>query len=225
MNLIQFKKRFKEIRDKVHKTCRAGDDGGAGQTLEYLLGLKENNIALPDLGKIELKVHRAKSNCPITLFTFDSNSWVMDQKEVVKKYGKFDKHGVNRLNSTNSIEYNSFGLILNIISDTVTLQHSNGDVLIRWELEDIRERFEQKLPAIMLVEASMLGTKPEKYVYTKATLLSSPSKRGLKNHLLEGHIFVETRLGLKKGVIRNHGTAFRVREQDLKHLFTKQTLI
>ena len=34
---------------------RIGNDGSAGNTLEDLLGVSENNLKLPDWGEIELK--------------------------------------------------------------------------------------------------------------------------------------------------------------------------
>jgi len=226
VNLKQFKNRFSEIKGKSFKTVRAGDDGGAGRTLEHLLGLKESNIALPDLGKIELKTHRSDSNTPITLFTLDRDSWVMDQKAAVVKYGRFDEYGVKRLNPGKiSVDGNSTGLYLAVNKNVAYIGHRNGDILISWELDDIRERFEDKLPAIILVDASVKGTKPEQFIYNMATLLQSPSKNSFKTHLRHGNIFVETRLGLKKGVIRNHGTAFRAYERNLKNLFDKQVTI
>lgn len=47
---------------------RQGRDGGLGNTLEDLLGIRENNIPLADYGEHELKTHRAGSNSLITLF-------------------------------------------------------------------------------------------------------------------------------------------------------------
>lgn len=49
MTITQFKKSFKKIKKKGWvKSLRRGPTG-VGHTLEQLLGLDENNIALPDL--------------------------------------------------------------------------------------------------------------------------------------------------------------------------------
>lgn len=41
--------------------------GTAGNTLEDLLGIEENNLPLPNAGEWELKTHRENSNALITL--------------------------------------------------------------------------------------------------------------------------------------------------------------
>ena len=60
-------KKLKEIKKLGFvKTVRA-HDGGVGNTLEFLLGIKENNIQLPDMGEIEIKAKRIESNSMLTL--------------------------------------------------------------------------------------------------------------------------------------------------------------
>lgn len=47
---------------------RQGNDGNQGNTLESLLGVKENNLKLPDLGEIELKTRKVETGSFVTLF-------------------------------------------------------------------------------------------------------------------------------------------------------------
>ena len=48
-----------EIRDKGWiKTKRKNNDGGAGNTLEDLLGIEENNLPLPNAAEWELKTQK-----------------------------------------------------------------------------------------------------------------------------------------------------------------------
>ena len=56
------------VEGQWHQNARPGNDGGAGNTLEDLLGVNENNLSLPDFGNIELKTHRKESQALITLF-------------------------------------------------------------------------------------------------------------------------------------------------------------
>ena len=56
-----------DVIGKWHKERRAGNDGNAGNTLEDLLGVEENNLKLPDWGDIEIKTKRKKSRALITL--------------------------------------------------------------------------------------------------------------------------------------------------------------
>jgi hypothetical protein len=56
-----------EIAGKWHVGSRIGNDGNAGNTLEDLLGIPENNLKLPDWGEIELKTHQVDSSSLLTL--------------------------------------------------------------------------------------------------------------------------------------------------------------
>lgn len=63
--------RISEIRERgwiMLARNRAGRDGGPGNTLEDLLGIPENNIALADYVELELKTHRTSGNALISLF-------------------------------------------------------------------------------------------------------------------------------------------------------------
>lgn len=48
--------------------ARGGNQGGIGNTLEDLLGIKENNLPIPNAAEWELKTQRLDSNSLITLF-------------------------------------------------------------------------------------------------------------------------------------------------------------
>lgn len=71
LTLSQFRKKFAFIKAMGYVPSARRGPTGIGQTLEELLGLKENNIAVPDWGTIELKAHRVGSSSMITLFTFN----------------------------------------------------------------------------------------------------------------------------------------------------------
>lgn len=55
------------VRGKWHKERRRGNDGSAGNTLEDLLGIEENNLKLPDWGDFELKTKQLETQSLITL--------------------------------------------------------------------------------------------------------------------------------------------------------------
>ena len=66
-------RKLKEQLEKIKamgfvKTHRAHDTG-IGKTLEDLLGIKENNLRLPDIGEVELKAKRIDSSSMLTLAT------------------------------------------------------------------------------------------------------------------------------------------------------------
>jgi len=61
--------RFKEIA-AMGWICNArrGNVGGVGNTLEDLLGIKENNLPMPNASEWELKTQRADTTSLTTLF-------------------------------------------------------------------------------------------------------------------------------------------------------------
>lgn len=120
--------RFDEIIDRLKdikslgyvKALRSGDTG-IGYTLEHLLKIKENNIPLPDLGKIEIKAHRENSNSRITLFTYDGKDWKISKRDLITQINYTDKFGRLGLKCTVNTEPNSFGLYLRINDEYVQL--------------------------------------------------------------------------------------------------------
>lgn len=60
--------KLKLVMNKWQDGTRHGNDGNQGNTLEDLLGVKENNISLPDLGGVfELKTQKKESSALVTL--------------------------------------------------------------------------------------------------------------------------------------------------------------
>src|SRR5690554_3663430 len=56
-----------DVIGKWHEEGRVGNDGSAGNTLEDLLGVEENNLMLPDWGHIELKTKKKEGTSLVTL--------------------------------------------------------------------------------------------------------------------------------------------------------------
>lgn len=54
MSLDDLIKKLRNIKKMSFVSTVYAHDGGVGNTLENLLGIKENNISLPDTGKIEM---------------------------------------------------------------------------------------------------------------------------------------------------------------------------
>lgn len=137
MNIIEFKKVFYEIKNKGYiKTMRNGPTG-VGYTLEYLLGINENNEAKPDIEGAELKAHRINSNSMITLFTFNRKSWILNPLEAIKKYGSVDSNGRLGLYYTISLKPNSVGLFLYIKDKKISVRHIDGEIIATWNLDSL----------------------------------------------------------------------------------------
>jgi len=69
---------LKEIRGKGWiKNNRHGNDGGAGNTIEDLLGIEENNLPLPNAAEWELKTQKTNTSSLVTLFHLEPSPRVM----------------------------------------------------------------------------------------------------------------------------------------------------
>jgi len=112
MILQQFKIELKKIFSKGFIPSKRKGNTGVGYTLETLLGLKENNVRLTDLGCIELKSKRRHASSFVTIFTFNRGVWKLPQSSIIKQYGYRDRSGREALKCTVTVKPNPQGLKL-----------------------------------------------------------------------------------------------------------------
>ena len=222
MKLAEFKSKFAKVRSKGFiRSARRGPTG-IGHTFEKAIGLKENNLAVPDLGEVELKTHRENASNLITLFTFNRNAWVMNPLAAVHKYGTRDVNRRKGLYFTMSTTPNSSGLLLQINDKTASVQHVSGEVVARWDIADVAAQFRKKIPALILVTAEVEEHGGIEYFYFyRARLLTGTSPKLIADQLRYGNMLIDLRLHDKGTMARNHGTAFRVPESRLDKVFKK----
>jgi hypothetical protein len=220
LTLAQFKKKFAAIKAMGYVPSARRGPTGVGQTLEQLLGLRENNVAVPDWGAIELKGHRVGSASMITLFTFNRKVWRVKPLDAIRAYGTPDANGRIGMYYTMSRTPNSQGLFLHIEPATISVRHISGTLIAEWDLETLARRFMQKLPALILVSAfSEMRGDVEWFHFDRARLLSGTSSQIIRNQIIAGNILVDLRLHDKVTSARNHGTGFRTFEDKLPALF------
>lgn len=226
MTVEKFITKFKKLKAKGFiKTHRKGPTG-IGHTLEQELGMKENNIALPDLKGAELKAHRSDQNSMITLFTFNNKCWIMKPLTAIKKFGSKDKDGRIGLYYTMSLKPNSAGLYLDVEETKISVRHKSGQLIVNWDLERLAKRFKQKIPALILVNAETEERDGIEYFrFTKARLLKGTSPDLLHEQFKLQNILVDLRLHDKGTMARNHGTGFRAYENKLIYLFEESRII
>jgi hypothetical protein len=220
MTLDEFREAFAKIKLAGYSRSTRSGSTGVGHTFETLLGLKEDNIALPDLGEVEVKARRINSTSMVTLFTFNRKAWVMKPLEAVKKYGTLDKHGRQGLYFTMARTPTSTGLFLHIEEELISVRHISGEVIAVWNLEQLANQFMKKLPALILVSAlSEIRDGIEWFNYSRAQLLTGTSTDILREQILAGNVLVDLRLHDQVTRARNHGTGFRAREDKLSFIF------
>jgi hypothetical protein len=222
MTLKQFRIAFAELRTKGFIRTQRRGPTGVGHTLEAALNLNENNLALPDLGTVELKAHRDDSQSMITLFTFNRNAWVMPPLDAVKQYGTLDENGRKGLYFTMGQTPNSAGLFLKVEDEIVSVQDTTGNIVVRWKTEDLANQFAKKMPALVLVSAQTEWRGEHEYFrYYRARLLSGTSPLLIADQLRLGNMLVDLRLHDKGTSARNHGTGFRALESKLDRIFAR----
>ncbi len=222
MNLEEFKQKFKKLRNKGFVPSLRNGSTGIGYTFEKLLGLKENNLALPDIENIEIKAHRDNSNSLITLFTFNNKVWQIKPLEAIKKYGSKDKDGRLGMYYTMSLTPNNAGLFLTINDREIFVQHISGEIIATWQLSNLAERFKQKIPALLFISAHTEERDGKEYFhFYRAQLMRETSPELLADLFKTGNLLVDLRLHEKETSARNHGTGFRTYEDKLSLLFQK----
>jgi hypothetical protein len=220
MQLETFIERFQEIKQKGFVPSLRRGPTGVGYTLETLIGISENNLVSPDLGTLELKAHRVKTNSLITLFTFNRKAWQIPPLTAIKKYGSQDASGRLGMYYTLGLKPNSAGLFVHVTDENVTVRHIDGTIIAVWNLQQLTQRFVEKIPALMFVSAfSEERDGLEYFHYYRAQLLEETTSDVLLNQFKQENIVLDLRLHDKGTSARNHGTGFRVNENHLPLLF------
>jgi len=223
------------MKDKSYVTSLRKGPTKIGYTLERELDLKENNVAIPDVGgRVELKASRRNVSSLITLFTFNIGVWQIPQKTLIEDYGYQDESG--RLTLYNLVrvgEVNTQGLTLRIDekNNEVHLTHESSPTLIAvWSVYTIVGKILNKTERLLLIslaDSRIREDKKEEFHFNEAYLLTDPKPQNFIESFKKGSIVIDIRMHLKPNkTVRNHGTGFRIREIDIPLLYaTRRNLI
>lgn len=226
MTIKGLKNKLKDIKKlKFVPTHRIGDTG-IGKTLEDLLEIKENNIPLCDIGKVaELKAYRKDATSMLTLFTLEPKPKGGDRDRFLLDnfgYSKRNNKRAKELHSTVTCErYNNQGLKLSVKKDKISVLGRNRKLNIFWDIEILRQKFNEKLPALVYVLADRkIINDREHFHFNEAYFLSGFDFELFKKMVKRDFIVVDFRMYYKpNGSVRNHGTGFRVKINRLYNCF------
>jgi hypothetical protein len=215
-----------DIRSKGFiKTLRIHDTG-IGYTLEELLGVKENNIQLPDIGELELKAKRINSQSMLTLATKSPLPKGVNKK-LFEEYKYLDSDGKDCLHSTvygSRINQQGFRVILQ--GKNIVLQNSKN-ITAYWPLTIFDDILKLKSNKIILVFAITKG-KPksinEEFHFKEAYLLSDLNIDKFKTAIENDKLKIDIRIGSfksggRKGQYHDHGTGLRIHKRDFLQLY------
>lgn len=228
MTLKQLTKKLLEIKKKGFIKTHRLNDTGIGKTLEDLLGLKENNLRLPDIGKIELKAKRMGSESMLTIATKSPEPRGVNRVLFEKcKYKDVDDY-YNLHSTVYGSRFNPQGFKIMIEYGKLVLKNKKK-IEAYWPFSIFDEVLKFKSNKIVLVFAETKGerkTRNESFHYTEAYLLCDLNINKFKMAIKQDKLKVDIRIGAyrsgsRKGQYHDHGTGFRISKRHFLHLFDK----
>ena len=228
MNLEELLSHYRLIKEKGFIKSQRKGDCAVGNTFEDELGLKENNIAAPDLKNYELKVKRKGASGLQTLFNKEGE-WQMKQIEFLEQYGfphtKYigEKSGQSTVTKTPNIRGFYF-----TTDDNYLYVKVDDVIIVRWDWCKLVEVFGNKFPNCIKVLAETIKDKGTEYFhYNEIYLYKGTTKQKFRELIENDLISIDFRLYTQynKGkCIRNRGTAFRINHENMDKLFIKEEL-
>ena len=106
--------------------------------------------------------------------------------------------------------------------DRIRLISKVEKIDIYWEQERLNGRFLQKIPNLIIVKADarIKDNGREEFHFNEAYFLSGFSFESFRNMVSKDIITVDLRMHLREnGTVRNHGTGFRIRKNNLEKCF------
>lgn len=238
--LAEFIEKFKQICNMGWIITHRSGPTGIGKTLEDLLGIVENNIDGPDFGEYELKSCRLNSNSMLTIFTKTPqpqgaiNSLRMKFGYSSDAYDNTEKVLHSTLSADRYVAIADTGHSLKVsCSDTkISIIDEDGVEYAYWTREQLKIAFEKKYKGkFVYAKANSRGSGTnEEFKYVEAYEVSSFDYDAFVSLLEQGKIYIDLRIGqyhggAKNGQTHDHGTAFRIKENDQHLLFKKNTKI
>lgn len=228
--LEDFIKEYKKICEMGWiRTHRSGPTG-VGKTLEDLLGIPENNDDSPDFGDYELKSCRLNSNSMLTMFTRApqpprSNTYLrLKYGYSSDAYDNDNKVLHSTLSADRYTPISNTGNKLKIVCDSekISIASQDGIEEVYWTREALKKCFEKKYKnKFVYAKAESRGKgASEEFRYVEAYEVSGFDYNAMIELLEKGKIYVDLRIGqYPDGRTHDHGTGFRIKENDQPLLF------
>lgn len=214
-------------------THRAGPTG-VGKTLEDLLGIPENNVDGPDFGDYELKSCRIESNSMLTMFTKTpqprgaANTLRTNFGYSSDAYDNDEKVLHATLTAERAVALGDTGHELKVVcnAEKISIVAEDGQEYAYWTREQLKKAFEKKYKnKFIYAKAEAEGTgAEEQFRFIEAYEVSGFDYDAFVKLLEKGKIYIDLRIGqyhggAKNGRTHDHGTGFRIRDNDQYLLF------
>ena len=230
--LEEFVREYTKIKDMGWISTHRSGPTGIGKTLEDLLGIVENNIDGPDFGDYELKSCRLNSNSMLTIFT--KTPQPQGAASVLRKtfgylsdvYGNEEK--VLQLSADRFVAIANTGHSLKVSCDDtkISIIAEDGMEYAYWTRDQLKRAFERKYRnKFVYAKAQSRGSGAyEEFNFIYAYEVSGFNYDAFVRLLEQGKIYIDLRIGqyhggVKEGQTHDHGTGFRIKENDQHLLF------
>ena len=238
--------RFHEVEKLGYVPSNRSNNTGIGKTFEDYVGVVENNLDEPDLFGFEIKSHRELASSYVTLFTKSpvfpkgANAFLKD------KFGTpyednpdLKKLHVSMFASKYSLSYNKYNYRL--INDPYRRELRIGifdpktnimlDNSVGYTYDSLDKILKKKLKNLFYVSAEnrYVGLK-EEFHFNHADIYTNPSLEKFLHLVEAGVIMYDIRIGSygsgsNYGKAHDHGSGFRILEQNIHLLFeTHETI-
>ena len=198
-----------------------GGSGGPGLLLEEMIGIDPNNRDGPDTGIWELKYHGGTA--PITLFHLTPQP-KGNMHNVVRGYGWPDTRGRTSFRHTIWGKSPRGFYVVNEANQIIVRNEAQGihpDIIPPcWTHDSLINAFIYKLRRLAVVQGKKRGGQVR---YETAHLHWEPNASGFIRAIERGMIAIDfdARTNLEGQSLRDHGTKFRVKLDDLRHLYSE----
>lgn len=131
--------------------ARKGNSGGIGNTLEDLLGIKENNLPIPNAAEWELKTQRLNSSSLITLFHMDPSPRAIGfvSQVLLPKYGwAHQESGKKYQQGEKSFRQTIHAQTRSDRGFKVVIDRKEGKILISFDSKSVDQRHKDWLNTI-----------------------------------------------------------------------------
>jgi hypothetical protein len=208
-----------EIPDVIHGT------GAPGNTLEHLVDIDMNNNDSPDLKDWELKFHGGGSNL-LTLFHKEAQpKGIMDI--MVDSFGWEDQYERISFRHTISGTSERGFKIININNRIVVknIYHENFEAY--WEHNILLGQLAAKLRRLIVIHG-IYDRYNRKVIYNHAIAYWEPDLISFCNAIEQGIILIDfdaRTTGIRGTSLRNHGTKFRIRIENIGTIYQNSKTI
>ncbi len=189
--------------------------GSPGLYLEHLLGLRTSNQDIPDARAWEIKY--SSGNSLVTLFHKDPYPRGKAIRYMINQWGWTGRNGLQSFRHTICSESERF-LVVDEANEIKIRRTGHDDLVPHWPHDTLVNSLSRKLRNLVVVHGRKRG---RTVWYESAEILTEVRSSRFIRAILQGVVCIDFDAYIREnGSIRNHGTKFRVKTEDLHRIYT-----